>query len=226
MTLEGAFQAEAGRKRGPFGDAPHPMIPLLDLAAMLVGDRQPNPAWSDRRLIRACLKGKEAAWQALVDKYKNLVFALAVESGASADEAAELFQAVWIQVHRELPALAKKPSIRAWLISVATRECQRWQQRAARDRRRRGNSAAAADRVMTPESPPVDRLEREHLVREALRRLSPRCREVVRKLFFDRPPKPDRDLAAELGISFASFLALRDRCLARLQRLLQSLGAT
>ncbi len=199
------------------------MIPLLDLAALLVGGRLPNPTWPDRRLVRACLKGNEAAWEALVDKYKNLVFGVAVESGADADEAAELFQTVWVRVHGELPALAGKRSIRGWLISLSSRECQRWQEREARNRQRRGNSGAAVGGAARRQPIPVERLERDHLVREAVRKLSPRCREVVRRLFFDAPPKRDRDLAADLGLTLATFQTLRDRCLARFQRLLQSL---
>lgn len=200
------------------------MIPLLDLAALLVGNRLPNPTWPDRRLVRACLKGNEAAWEALVDKYKNLVFAVAVESGADVDEAAELFQAVWVRVHGELPTLAGKRSIRGWLISAAGRECRRWQERMARNRRRRGNSGAAEGGAIPLQPLPVERLEREHLVREAVRKLSPRCQQVVRGLFFERPAKPDREVAAELGLTFDSFQALRDRCLARLQSLLQGFG--
>ena len=39
--------------------------------------RTPDPSWGDRRLVGACLAGDELAWNAMVDKYSQLVFAIA-----------------------------------------------------------------------------------------------------------------------------------------------------
>jgi hypothetical protein len=36
--------------------------------------RDPDVAWSDARLIRACLNGNEQAWSALIQKYRNLIY--------------------------------------------------------------------------------------------------------------------------------------------------------
>src|SRR4030081_1922717 len=54
--------------------------------------RDPDPGWSDERLVQACLAGDQRAWSALVDKYKHLIYAIAVRRGASAEDAADIFQ--------------------------------------------------------------------------------------------------------------------------------------
>ena len=62
----------------------------------------PTPVWSDRRLVTACLRHNEKAWKALVDKYKNLVYAIIVRYGVSDADAGDVFQSVWVDVCNDL----------------------------------------------------------------------------------------------------------------------------
>ena len=39
-----------------------------------VKGRRGELSWPDGRLVRACLRGSEDAWGALLEKYKNLIF--------------------------------------------------------------------------------------------------------------------------------------------------------
>ena len=45
--------------------------------------RGPDATWKDDHLVRACLKGDERAWSALIQKYKNLIFSIPLKYGAS-----------------------------------------------------------------------------------------------------------------------------------------------
>ena len=67
----------------------------------------PDVTWSDARLIRACLNGNEHAWSALIAKYKNLIYSIPMKYGASPEDAADIFQAVCLELFSELPRLRK-----------------------------------------------------------------------------------------------------------------------
>ena len=41
-----------------------------------MGRSEPGAAWTDSRLVRACLDGDERAWAALIAKYKNLIYSI------------------------------------------------------------------------------------------------------------------------------------------------------
>ena len=182
----------------------------------------PDVGWSDQRLVRSCLGGDERAWSALVEKYKNLVYSIAVKCGAQPDEAADLFQAVWVDVYRELGDLRKQASLRSWLISITRHKCYHW-------RRRQKREATLASAVADFESDdrlaidPValDELERHQLVREAVFRLPERCRKLIRLLFYSQPPVRYREVAKQLGLAVGSIGFIRGRCLKRLQKSLE-----
>ena len=54
----------------------------------------PHRSWPDDRLVAACQDGDGRAWEALIEKYKNLIYAIPFRYGAQPDDAADIFQAV------------------------------------------------------------------------------------------------------------------------------------
>lgn len=182
----------------------------------------PKPSWSDSRLIDACLRGRYRAWDALVDKYRRLVFSIALEYGVPYDDAGDLFQSVWLDAFNGLPELRKKKAFKSWLISVTLRRCYRWRE----SRQRQGALMEAEKLAPREEVEPgfVARLEREQLVREAIFELPERCQEMIRLLFFSLPPRPYQEVAERLGLARGSIGFIRGRCLARLRKILASKG--
>ena len=73
-------------------------------------------------------------------------------------------------------------------------------------------------------APVIEEAEREQVLRDAVRSLSPRCQEIVRLLFYEEPPVPYRDLARRLGLATGSIGFIRGRCLKNLQRALEKVG--
>jgi hypothetical protein len=61
--------------------------------------------WSNSHLVRECLAGNEAAWAALIDKYKNLIYSIPIKRGFSPEDAADLFQSVCLDLLSELQRL-------------------------------------------------------------------------------------------------------------------------
>ncbi len=186
----------------------------------------PDTSWSDERLVRACLDGDERAWSALIDKYENLIFSIPLKYGASRADAADMLQAVCLELFSELPRLRQSAALRGWLTTVTAHKASRWKQR----QMRRGEQELTdidADRLETAQliAPEIiEQAQREQAVRDAVAGLSPRCREIVRLLFYEHPPLPYKELAQKLGLATGSIGFIRGRCLAALQRALEKAG--
>ncbi len=187
----------------------------------------PSISWTDQRLVGACLRGDERAWSLLVEKYKSLVYSIAIRHGASPDEAADLFQTVWVDVYKELGSLRKRDSLRSWLISVTRHKCYHWRRKHHREMLSRTEIASLeSDHRLAVDPIPLDDLERDQLVREAIYTLPERCRELIQLLFYSQPPLRYREVAQQLGLAIGSIGFIRGRCLKRLQRTLEKHGLT
>lgn len=188
--------------------------------------RLPHSGWEDKRLVGECLKGEQPAWDALVEKYKNLVYSIALRYGAKPDDAADIFQTVWVTVYNELGKLKKQGSIRSWLITITRRQCYHWKQGQLREfgRRPRGDDELALETAGAVDPIAIDELERHQLVREAIESLTERCREIVKLLFFSEPPLKYREIAERSGLAIGSIGFTRERCLKQLRRALLSFG--
>lgn len=184
----------------------------------------PSVEWADERLVEACLAGDEAAWEALIQKYKRLIYAIPYRHGAQADDAADLFQMVCVELYEELPRLRKVESLRSWLITVAARFSLKWKMKKGRQTGEDVDLDRAVDEDAVGGEEWMEGAERAQLVNQAMERLSERCRTMVRRLFFDDPPVAYEDLARELGLATGSIGFTRGRCLDKLRKELLELG--
>ena len=186
----------------------------------------PQPEqWSNTRMVAECLAGNEHAWSALLDRYKNLIYSIPLRYGAPHQDAADIFQAVCLDLFNELPRIRDAEALQAWLVRVTTHKCYHWKRRQISQER---NSDDLADEHLDPRHaiPPdvlVD-VEQEQIVREAIGRLPPRCREMIELLFFAQPPVPYNDVARHLHLATGSIGFIRGRCLKRLKKLLEEKG--
>jgi RNA polymerase sigma factor (sigma-70 family) len=191
-----------------------------------LGEKEPAPDWSDAQLVRACLAGDERAWDALITKYKTLIYSIPSRYGAPPEDCADIFQSVCLELFTELPRLRKAGALRAWLISVTAHASLRWKRRVVR-RAERERYAVAEDTVPAEGALPPElmaEVERAQMVRDAIAELQPRCREMIRLLFYHQPPIPYQDVARRLGLATGSIGFIRGRCLQRLARSLEKAG--
>ena len=186
---------------------------------------QPTPEWSNTRIVAECLAGDERAWSALLDRYKNLIYAIPLRYGVSHQDAADIFQAVCLDLFNELPRLRDAEALQAWLIRVTTNKCYHWKRRQIS---REGDlEEDAIANLSTLDAIPPDVLatvEREQMVRESIGHLPPRCREMIQLLFFEHPPLPYNEVARRLNLATGSIGFIRGRCLKRLKKLLEERG--
>jgi RNA polymerase sigma factor (sigma-70 family) len=180
--------------------------------------------WSDSRLVSACRNGNERAWAALIDKYKNLIFSIPIKYGFSQADAADIFQAVCLDLVTDLARLRNPKALPKWLMQATAHKCWRWRRQEDRYSR---DEDAARQLPAPPQTMPEEilrALEREQGVRDAIGRLPPRCKRMIELLFFETPPRPYGEVAARLGVATGSIGFLRLRCLRRLRRELERAG--
>ena len=186
---------------------------------------QPSPEWSNTRIVAECLAGDERAWSALLDRYKNLIYSIPLRYGTPHQDAADIFQAVCLDLFNELPRLRDAEALQGWLTRVTTNKCYHWKRRQLEQER--DLEEDQVEHLSAVQAIPPDvlaELEREQMVREAMGQLPPRCREMIEFLFFEHPPVPYNEVARRLNLATGSIGFIRGRCLKRLKKLLQEKG--
>ncbi len=176
---------------------------------------------SDQVLVRACLRGDEAAWQRLVERYGTLVFSIPRRLGLAEADAEDVFQNVFLIAYQRLATLKTHTTLCAWLIRIAYHESLHLC-------RRQPDFAELAEEIVDlaiglPEL--VEQGERQTAVREAIRQLDPRSRALLQALFFEPRPPSYEEIARTLGIPLGSIGPTRARSLKKLEDVLNRMGA-
>ncbi len=72
----------------------------------------------ERELVERCRRGDEGAFQELVDRYKDLVFALIARTVQDRSRAEDLAQDVFLRVHRGLPYFRGEARLSTWIYRI------------------------------------------------------------------------------------------------------------
>lgn len=179
---------------------------------------------SDPGLVRACLDGDALAWEELVERYQRLVYSIPRRMGFSAEDADDVFQNVFVALYRGMGELRDQTRLSSWLITATRRECWRLGKDGARSTvLTQERAEAIADELAAP-AEEIAQLERDQLVREAVRRLDVRCRELLTALFLAPTPPSYDALARQLAMPVGSIGPTRARCFRKLEAILLSVG--
>jgi len=167
--------------------------------------------------VAACIAGEEAAWNELVCRYGQLVFSIPRRYGLDRDSCEDIFQEVFTILVRQLPGIRRRTGLPKWFITTTHRVCRSWFRRARR-------RAEEISRVVEAPAPPpelIEQWERCQAVRQALRRLGGRCRELLTALYADQAPESYEDVARQLDMPMGSIGPTRARCLGKLLELIE-----
>lgn len=181
---------------------------------------------TDEVLVMMCRRGDDEAWSTLVERYKGLVYSIPLRFRMPAEDAADIFQGVWLDLYSELERLRDPAALRGWLMSAASHKCLHWKQRESR----RAGQAMGRDVVfdVADARPLINEIgleaEKDQLVRDGLRAIPERCRQMLKMLFFEQPPRPYLEVARELGLAEGSIGFIRGRCLQKLKKALEQRG--
>ena len=212
------------------GTPPALIMPRLPFKLKL--QKSPHSDSSDKDLITACLKGNQAAWEALIDRYLALIYSVCLKMGLAGADAEDVVQDVCVILIDHLADLRDTGKISSWIISTSKREVWRLQ-------RRRGTKLASelgdgewemdaldsplTQRAASPETAFLE-LEQQQMVREALGRIPERCRNLLTLLYISDEPPSYSELSTKFSLPVGSIGPTRARCLQHLRKLLTELG--
>jgi RNA polymerase sigma factor (sigma-70 family) len=208
--------AQAAHRRG----RPDLMRPAATSAT------EPYPAVDVGELVELAAAGNERAWEALVDRYTPMLWAIARGYRLPSPDAADVIQVAWLRLVQQLPRLRQPQFVAAWLATTVRRECLS----TLRRRDREQPHALDDQTVPTQEDLAGGRVdegllaaEQAQIVRRAVMQLAPRQQLVLRLLSADPLPSYT-EISAATGIPIGSIGPTRVRALHRLRTLLEHEG--
>jgi len=175
-------------------------------------------------LVKGAAGGDQAAWDALVARYTNLLWSVARGYRLDRGDAADVVQVAWLRLVEHLPRLRDPERVGAWLATTVRRECLQ-----VIAQRRRGVTVDddVLDRLPDTADPVDAALLAAEEVRElwaAFARVPERCQRLLRILMADPPPSYS-EAAEALEMPVGSIGPTRARCLDRLRDMLDDAGA-
>lgn len=170
---------------------------------------------SDAALVAAAGGGDVTAWDELVERHGQLVFANARAAGADAALAQDVGQLVWMKLLSRLDTIREPENIRGWLAIVA-----RNQTRAELRRRKPTADLDSLFSLPDPSTPEpgsgLGRRESIDAVRRGMHMISDKCRELL-TLLFGAEMSYD-EISATIDMPIGSIGPTRQRCLDALSR--------
>jgi RNA polymerase sigma factor (sigma-70 family) len=180
-----------------------------------------SAAVSDEQLMTAYVAGDQGAFRELFARYGSLLSRVVRAQGASVEEARDLVQQTFLQLHRARRDYREGDPLRPWLFTIAYNLCRdRWRILG----RRREVPIEEAPPPIDPATP-ADHLyqqRRAELLRAALATLSGDQRRVVEMHWFAGIPLPE--VATALGISLSAAKVRAHRAYQRLRENLDLRG--
>jgi RNA polymerase sigma factor (sigma-70 family) len=169
-------------------------------------------------LVTRAGTGDKQAWDALVERYAPLVWAICRRYRLSATDAQDAGQCVWLHLVEQLGSLRDPAALPGWLATTTRRECARLLRAAHHPRAAAlipdaGN--VADEQAEIPEQELLA-AERHAALREALTCLPPRGQQLIALLTCD-PPVSYAQIGAALGIPVGSIGPLRSQYLHKLR---------
>jgi RNA polymerase sigma factor (sigma-70 family) len=180
---------------------------------------------SDAELVRECRAGNQRAWDEFVARYQRLIYAIPRRAGLTDEQAADVFQEVFLTLFEKLEEIQQPEKIRSWIVTTA--KFKTW----ATVRGSKGLYSPETEEEMEQEmaniadaSPLADEMlievEQQHLIRTALKQLEERCQKILSMLYLSVAAASYSEVAEAVGVGETSISPLRSRCLKKLEKLL------
>src|SRR4026208_1249430 len=80
---------------------------------------------TDKELLISCRRGDESSWQALVDRYQRLIYAIPRRAGLNEEQAGEVFQEVFVTLFEKMNEINEPDRLHAWVVATARRKTWR-----------------------------------------------------------------------------------------------------
>ena len=180
--------------------------------------RTPLGELDDPSLVSLCLDDDERAWRTLVERYRALVYSAALRTGLDEELAADVFQQVWLELHRSLERVRDAQALPRWLVVTTRRVAYKAALR--NDRPVEGALEELVDPTALP-SDELQSLQELQRIERLVAGLGGTCAKLLRLLFLDDTEPDYKEISERAGVAVGSIGPLRARCLGRLRRRLE-----
>lgn len=182
---------------------------------------EPQLPESDAEILPRCATGDRGAWGVLVHRYKDLVFSTALRTGLDTADAEDVFQEVFLELHRSAARIRNPNALPRWLLVATRRLCYK-----TAIRRRRMLPEISEDLVDPSRLPEEEVIAAQSrvAVEEGLKQLDARCARLLGILFFSAEPPSYDEVSETLGLARGSIGPIRIRCLDRLRKVIGDQG--
>jgi RNA polymerase sigma factor (sigma-70 family) len=174
-------------------------------------------------LVSRAAGGDNGAWNALVERYANLVWSVARAHRLGDDDAADVVQTTWLRLVENLGSLREPHRVSSWLITTARRESLRILKTTKREPAVDVSRLDRADQTLPDPDAALIEEERSAQLWSAFEQLGDNCRRLLRVLMATPPPSYE-DVSAALDMPIGSIGPTRGRCLATLRKLAVAAG--
>ena len=176
-------------------------------------------------LLGRANEGDQQAWNAIVDRFTNLLWSVARGHRLGTADAADVVQTTWLRLVEHLDDIREPERLTAWLITTARRESLRVVGMARREDV--GGADDLAANMPDERDGPIDTGllldERDALLWHCFGQLNERCQQVLRALMASPPPSY-AEVSSALELPVGSIGPTRGRCLDRLRVLAAPAG--
>ena len=181
--------------------------------------------------MRGCQSGDRQAWETLILRYERLIYGIALRSGLSEDDAADVFQTVCLRLLENLEKLRDDGHLKGWIILTAKHEA--WRVHRLKRRQQPFTEADSDDSpdgiAAQPATDPLPldsliHLEEEQMIRVGIEELGDNCQTLLRLLYHTDPPSTYAEIARKMNISEGAIGPTRARCLQKLKKILLNMG--
>ncbi|MCB9496859.1 MAG: RNA polymerase sigma factor [Fibrobacteria bacterium] len=118
---------------------------------------------SDEDLAKLAATGDERAFFQLYDRHRRYILTLVVRTTGRRDDADDVVQECFFQMHRALPSFSGRSSFRTWLHSISVRVCHSSTRNRLAQRRRGDAEATSLDDQLVEQDLGSDGRDEEHL---------------------------------------------------------------
>lgn len=181
-------------------------------------------AFGTAALLKRAGSGDQAAWDELVARHTNLLWAVARSHRLDPADAADAIQTTWLRLLEHIDRINDPTRLGGWLVTTVRRECLRILRRSGRERLNPNDDTLdVADDTAEPVDARMLVAERDAELWAAFKRMPDRCQQLLRVLMTSPPPSYD-EVSAALDMPIGSIGPTRARCLTRLRALLRGTG--
>jgi RNA polymerase sigma factor (sigma-70 family) len=169
-------------------------------------------------LVRRAASGHRGSWDALVDQFGSMIWAIARSHRLGASDVADVVQTTWLKFVEHIDRIQSPERVGGWLATTARRECLRLQQRSTRHVLT--DDESDFDVHAAPPPAPDARLicdERDAALWEAFDELPARSR-VLLSLLSVEPAISYKEISEILDMPIGSIGPTRARMLAQLRK--------